>query len=531
MTLEITQASSSPARTRASWASSAPPVSPCLPTSRSSRVASKSRSGSQPCARSACTGRICACGESASPKPTRRPRRSSSERDARVRARDDQAAPAAVGVAHRQRPRRRRCARSVSTWARFVFHAVSSAPGEQILDLVLVAVVVPRREREALLGEPGAEVAPDLLDLRVVDDRAEPVAVAHQNSSCPQRALPRKSCSRSVVGRHHRRGARVTEMALERAVLGVRRAAADAQAQIRHLDRHLGGRRLERQHAEHARPASRARPARRPRTGTRAPARAGSWPRPAAPARRGRPPALRAEMLEPRAGRVRGRRLQRRAGDADRARRRAERRTTAASPASSARSRRRSRRAAGRRSRAGRGPAAAPTRSRASRARRTVPRSRSRARRPGPGTGRSSSGSSEPGAPHASTYESASPADVAKLLSASIDRAAVYGPRPRHLRPEVPARPALGVGERGQVLTARGRRQRRVLRPVRLVIGDARGQRLHRHHVHHEHHPGRRARSRDALDRLADRHRPRAPAAEALWHREPERPGHRQRGK
>src|SRR3712207_7965455 len=30
------------------------------------------------------------------------------------------------------------------------------------------------------------------------------------------------------------------------------------------------------------------------------------------------------------------------------------------------------------------------------------------------------SGSSEPGAPHASTYESASPAEVAKLLSASI---------------------------------------------------------------------------------------------------------------
>jgi hypothetical protein len=52
--------------------------------------------------------------------------------------------------------------------------------GEQIGDLVLVALVVPRREREALLAEPGAEVAPDLLDLGVIDDSAEPV---HQNSS------------------------------------------------------------------------------------------------------------------------------------------------------------------------------------------------------------------------------------------------------------------------------------------------------------------------------------------------------------
>jgi len=34
----------------------------------------------------------------------------------------------------------------------------------------------------------------------VVDDRAEPVAAGHQNSSWPQSALPRKSYSSSVVG-------------------------------------------------------------------------------------------------------------------------------------------------------------------------------------------------------------------------------------------------------------------------------------------------------------------------------------------
>jgi len=39
-------------------------------------------------------------------------------------------------------------------------------------------------------------------------------------------------------------------VALERPVLGVGRAATDAQAQVGHLDGHLGRRRLERKHAD-----------------------------------------------------------------------------------------------------------------------------------------------------------------------------------------------------------------------------------------------------------------------------------------
>ncbi len=129
--LDRTQASSSPARTCASCASSAPPVSPCLPRSRSRRVATQSRSGSKPSARSACTGMMCACGESASPKPIRRPRRSESCRK-----------PESSCVTSRLRqPRSVSRIASASAWppvacstctcARLVFQAVSSRPASR----------------------------------------------------------------------------------------------------------------------------------------------------------------------------------------------------------------------------------------------------------------------------------------------------------------------------------------------------------------------------------------------------------------
>lgn len=119
--------------------------------------------------------------------------------DVAVGSRHEVRAPPAVGVAHRQRRRFPVGALEDPDMREIGVPRRVERAAEQVLDLVLVAVVVAGLEVEPLLGEPAGELVPDLLDRGVVHDGAQPVA-RHQKSSWPVMALPRKSRSSSVVG-------------------------------------------------------------------------------------------------------------------------------------------------------------------------------------------------------------------------------------------------------------------------------------------------------------------------------------------
>ena len=303
--------------------------------------------------------------------------------------------------------------------------------------------------------------------------------------------------------RHHRRGPRVAEVALQRPVFGVGGAAADAQAQV----------------ASPRRPsrAAAAFNASTPSCASGAPAaicRATSLHIARAPARGGlglgQPRAdarhvgeRAAEVLETRAAGVLDRRGERGARDPDAARRRAEHEPRQRRRHHQREARSRARRAGGPSTRSPRtrsGADALPRMPSPSNARADLDAGRS-----APTRYRSVlSGSSEPGRA-ARQHVGVRLARRRREALVGVDHhAARRHARARDLRPEMPARAALGEGKRGEVLAARGRGQRRVLRAVRLSVAVPAASVCIATTCITKTIAGRRARAGDLLDRVRE---------------------------